>query len=97
MGWSSTAMAARYQHVTDPIRHTVAAKVGGLLWAAEKGLRMAIETCQLRLELRLRRPAVLGPSRESGHLALSEWRRMRDSNPRGREPNPLSESAGLCF
>jgi integrase len=47
MGWSSTAMAARYQHVTDPIRHTVAAQVGGLLWAAEKGLRMAIETCQV--------------------------------------------------
>ncbi len=33
MGWSSTAMAARYQHVTDPIRHVVAAQVGGLLWA----------------------------------------------------------------
>lgn len=32
MGWSSTAMAARYQHVTDPIRHTVARQVGGLLW-----------------------------------------------------------------
>jgi integrase len=37
MGWSSTTMAARYQHVTDPIRRTVAAQVGGLLWAAEKG------------------------------------------------------------
>jgi integrase len=37
MGWSSTAMAARYQHVTDPIRHTVAAQFGGLLWAVEKG------------------------------------------------------------
>jgi integrase len=33
MGRSSTAMAARYQHVTDPIRHAVAAQVGGLLWA----------------------------------------------------------------
>ena len=22
-----------------------------------------------------------------------EWRRMRDSNPRGREPNPLSKRA----
>jgi Phage integrase family len=28
MGWSSTSMAARYQHVTDPIRHAVAAQVG---------------------------------------------------------------------
>lgn len=34
MGWSSTAMAARYQHVTDPIRATVATQVGGLLWAS---------------------------------------------------------------
>ena len=25
MGWSSTSMAARYQHVTDPIRREVAA------------------------------------------------------------------------
>lgn len=30
---SSTAMAARYQHVTDPIRRDVARRVGGLLWA----------------------------------------------------------------
>lgn len=35
MGWSSTAMAARYQHVTDPIRATVATQVGGLLWKHE--------------------------------------------------------------
>ena len=34
MGWSSTAMAARYQHVTDPIRREVASRVGGLLWAS---------------------------------------------------------------
>lgn len=33
MGWSSTAMAARYQHVTDPIRRDVARRVGGLFWA----------------------------------------------------------------
>ncbi|WP_433890695.1 tyrosine-type recombinase/integrase [Streptomyces sp. CA-111067] len=39
MGWSSTAMAARYQHVTDSIRQDVAKRVGGLLWtrAAEGG------------------------------------------------------------
>lgn len=35
MGWSSTAMAARYLHVTDPIRQQVANQVGGLLWAGE--------------------------------------------------------------
>ncbi|WP_037363747.1 tyrosine-type recombinase/integrase [Amycolatopsis orientalis] len=33
MGWSSTAMAARYQHVTDRIRRGVAGRVNGLLWA----------------------------------------------------------------
>ena len=34
MGWSSTAMAARYQHVVDAARQTVADQIGGLLWAA---------------------------------------------------------------
>jgi integrase len=37
MGWSSTSMAARYQHVTDPIRREVANRVGGLLFG-EPGL-----------------------------------------------------------
>jgi hypothetical protein len=32
MGWSSVAMAARYQHVLDSIRKGVADQVGGLLW-----------------------------------------------------------------
>ena len=36
MGWSTSAMAARYQHVTDPIRREVAARVEGLLWASEQ-------------------------------------------------------------
>lgn len=34
MGWSSSSMAARYQHVTDPIRRDVADRIGGLLWAS---------------------------------------------------------------
>lgn len=33
MGWSNTAMAARYQHITEVIRRDVAHRVGGLLWA----------------------------------------------------------------
>jgi integrase len=37
MGWSSTSMAARYQHITDPIRQVVADQVGGLLWADPEG------------------------------------------------------------
>lgn len=32
MGWSSTAMAARYQHVGAAMRRGVADQVGGLLW-----------------------------------------------------------------
>ncbi|WP_233573867.1 hypothetical protein [Amycolatopsis panacis] len=32
-GYSSTALAARYQHVTDRIRRGVARRVNGLLWA----------------------------------------------------------------
>ncbi|MGI8814726.1 MAG: tyrosine-type recombinase/integrase, partial [Pseudonocardia sp.] len=32
MGWSNTAMAARYQHITASIRRDVAQRVGGLLW-----------------------------------------------------------------
>jgi integrase len=39
MGWASTSMAARYQHLTDPIRADIAKRVGGLLWKAqEQGL-----------------------------------------------------------
>jgi len=37
MGWSSTSMAARYQHVTDPIRRDVARRLGGLLWDEPDG------------------------------------------------------------
>jgi integrase len=32
MGWSNTAMAARYQHIIAAIRTDVASRVGGLLW-----------------------------------------------------------------
>jgi integrase len=32
MGWSTTAMAARYQHVTGVVRDDVARRVGGLIW-----------------------------------------------------------------
>ncbi|AQU67824.1 tyrosine-type recombinase/integrase [Streptomyces niveus] len=36
MGWSSTAMAARYQHVTSGILSDVAKRVGGLIWEVAK-------------------------------------------------------------
>jgi len=37
MGWSSTAMAARYQHVSAVMRRGVADQVGGLLWKPPTG------------------------------------------------------------
>jgi integrase len=41
MGWSNTAMAARYQHITAAIRRDVAERVGGLLWrpGTDAGMR----------------------------------------------------------
>lgn len=41
MGWSSAAMAKRYQHVIDSIRLDVAQQIGGLLWDTEKPARQA--------------------------------------------------------
>jgi hypothetical protein len=35
MGWSSAAMAKRYQHILDSIRRDVASQVGGLLWSGK--------------------------------------------------------------
>ncbi|MFP3989382.1 site-specific integrase [Streptomyces sp. E11-3] len=32
MGWSSTSMAARYQHMVDTVRTSVAEQVDGLIW-----------------------------------------------------------------
>jgi integrase len=32
MGWSHSAMAVRYQHLTTAIRDDIAGRVGGLLW-----------------------------------------------------------------
>ena len=38
MGWSNTAMAARYQHLTSAVRQDVASRIGGLLWQTSDGL-----------------------------------------------------------
>ena len=37
MGWSTTAMAARYQHITGAVRGDVAVRVGGLIWGPTAG------------------------------------------------------------
>ncbi|MFY1689235.1 tyrosine-type recombinase/integrase [Plantactinospora sp. WMMB782] len=34
MGWSNSAMAVRYQHLTTQVRRDIAKRVGGLLWDA---------------------------------------------------------------
>ncbi|MGH3914798.1 MAG: tyrosine-type recombinase/integrase [Pseudonocardiaceae bacterium] len=39
MGWSNTAMAARYQHIIAAIRRDVATSVGGLLWKSAEQTR----------------------------------------------------------
>ncbi len=36
MGWSTTAMAARYQHMVDSVRNDVARQVNGLIWKREE-------------------------------------------------------------
>ena len=36
MGWSHSAMAKRYQHVTAAIRADVAERVGALLWTTNE-------------------------------------------------------------
>jgi integrase len=34
MRWSSSSMAARYQHVTNDLRHNIAGSAGTLIWGA---------------------------------------------------------------
>ena len=65
MGWSNTAMAARYQHVTATIQRDIATRVGGLIWQP----RQASET---RSETRRRTPGC--PRREARRFAWSGWR-----------------------
>ncbi|HEV7931889.1 MAG TPA: tyrosine-type recombinase/integrase [Actinomadura sp.] len=44
MGWSHTAMATRYQHVTGAIQRDIADRVGGLIWQVEDPSGRATET-----------------------------------------------------
>jgi hypothetical protein len=39
MGWSNSAMAARYQHITAAVQRDIARRVGGLLWQVAGGVR----------------------------------------------------------
>ncbi|MDT7552141.1 MAG: polymerase subunit gamma/tau, partial [Pseudonocardiales bacterium] len=47
MGWSTTAMAARYQHVTGTVRGDVAERVGGLIWARRAPNEPGTETARV--------------------------------------------------
>lgn len=44
MGWSTTAMAARYQHITGAVRGDVAERVGGLIWGSAAANETGNET-----------------------------------------------------
>ena len=48
MGWSSSAMVKRYQHITAPVRMDIAKPVGGLLWAVRRSDRATKMTSQTR-------------------------------------------------
>jgi integrase len=62
MGWSNTAMAARYQHVTSAIQRDIAGRVGGLIWPTGKG------------EMRLQAETPAGPRGPCRRFACSGWR-----------------------
>ena len=66
MGWSTTGMAARYQHVTDPIRQEVAARVGGLLWAGRNPNETETETAGLPDAFAPLRPSSIWPGQGGG-------------------------------
>ncbi len=36
MGWSNSAMAVRYQHMTDQVRRDIAQQLGGLIWGLNR-------------------------------------------------------------
>jgi hypothetical protein len=92
IGPGTPVVAGTTRNVTDPIRRTVADQVGGLPLGREQG----VSECQLRPKLRPRGLWCRVTWRPSEHRAWSTQRRMRDSNPRRREPKPLSKSANRC-
>ena len=45
MGWSNAAMAARYQHLVQPVIDGVAERLGQLLWpVADRSIETQTET-----------------------------------------------------
>jgi hypothetical protein len=72
MGWSSTAMTARYRHMTDPIRRDIAKR-----WVA----------CCGRQEMPLAGTTTRTAQRGSGvGLGTTETERLRGGSPLGSRP-----------
>lgn len=63
MGWSTTAMAARYQHITDHVRRDIAKRIGGLIWEPATAADIKPE---VRAETRGTEPAGTGQSSPLG-------------------------------
>jgi hypothetical protein len=102
MGWSNTAMAARYQHLTATIRRDVAQRVGGLLWEPAGDASPELPTDdpaagtadQMPPEMQTtganaRQNTIITPSVNAGQ----GWRKRRDSNPRSLAGRSLSRSS----
>ena len=79
--------------MTDPRRRDVPDRIGGLLWAEQRGTDAAILRLPFETKIETMPGLLRPPEGSASAFPLWEWRRMRDSNPRGREPNPLSKSA----
>ncbi|MEU8663016.1 tyrosine-type recombinase/integrase [Actinoplanes philippinensis] len=65
MGWATTGMAARYQHVTDPVRADIAKRVGGLIWQTNPSHVRTVENA-----------AVLG-KQPVRFTRSRQWRRLK--------------------
>jgi integrase len=76
VGWSSTGMAARYQHITDPIRQDVAKGARRRAIGVGRRRRPGRRVTRMRLEINK------GPvdSDRPVRFGCSRWRRIRDSN-----------------
>ncbi|MFN2497182.1 MAG: tyrosine-type recombinase/integrase [Pseudonocardiaceae bacterium] len=60
MGWSNTAMAARYQHIISAIRRDVATSVGGLLWKPAAPAGSGDDDCEFQQSLARNSSAING-------------------------------------
>jgi hypothetical protein len=87
-------VVALHQLVTTPLSLMFASGDGNLLQIRpDAQIAGAVDTAYRALDCNFGQLPIGG---YVDYLPLSGQRRMRDSNPRGREPNPLSKSANRC-